>query len=198
MEKDSISATVYATWQHFFYRGLLWKYTRGSRSAIQNPKTSIWTVESTINLLDHDCSADLYQRILFAIRDNDHSVLDRYDSMLCGGDPYNDLDQADSGHLKRFEGKNCEYNVIRSLKETNKWLVKTYGSNYENWKWGDVHLNDYENVPWSLTPLKYIFHRSVPFAGNSFTINVGRYHISMVETLGYFKSMFSANYKQVL
>ena len=34
--------------------------------------------------------------------------------------------------------------------------------------------------------------------GNSFTINVARYPISSVGVNGYFKSMYSANFRQVL
>lgn len=193
---ESVPATIYATWQHFFYRGLLYKYTRGSYSAQKNPSTSIWSVEQQINLLDHDSSADLYQRLLTGVASNDPKILERYDDKLCGGTPYADL--GESQKITHEQGKNCEYNVIRSLQESQIWLRKSFGEDPKKWKWGDVHLNDFENIPWSVTPLKYIFHRSVPFAGNSFTINVARYPIASVGVFGYFKSMFSANYKQVL
>lgn len=147
-------------------------------------------------MLDNDQTADFYQRLIKAVEEDDREVLDRLDDKICGGTPYEDLEE--TVKVIREPGKNCEYNVIRSLQESVIWLSKNFGSDPKKWNWGNVHLNDYENIPWSVTPLKYIFHRSVPYPGNSFTINVARYPIASVETFGYFKSMFSANFKQVL
>jgi hypothetical protein len=73
-------------------------------------------VEQQINLLDHDSSADLFQRLLTGISNNDPKILERYDDKLCGGDPYADL--GESPKIIHEQGKNCEYNVIRSLQES--------------------------------------------------------------------------------
>ena len=47
-------------------------------------------------------------------------------------------------------------------------------ANPQKWVWGNLHVNDYVNVPWSKTPLKFLFHRTVGVAGNSQTPNVSK------------------------
>lgn len=89
----------------------------------------------------------------------------------------------------KYPGKNiCAYNMAMSLVETHRHLKKNIGPNSADWQWSKVHYNDYPNMPWSMTPLKPIFHRSVPAAGSGNTVAVSRYSLLSVEQTGKFPS----------
>ena len=68
----------------------------------------------------------------------------------------------------------------------------------KKWNWGNVHVNEYPNQPWSLTPLKPFFHKEVKTGGNSNTPSVSKYSMSRVLDTKIFKSTHTANYKQVV
>ena len=61
-----------------------------------------------------------------------------------------------------------------------------------------MHVNEYPNQPWSLTPLKHIWHREVKTGGNSNTPCVSKYSMSRVEENKIIKSTHTANYKQII
>ena len=44
----------------------------------------------------------------------------------------------------------------------------------KEWIWGNVHTNVYTNLPWSKTPLKFLFHREVHTFGNTNTPHVSK------------------------
>ena len=62
----------------------------------------------------------------------------------------------------------CAYNVARSLAEAQKRL----SDEVSDQTWGNLHNRQYENLPWSKTPLRPIFHREIPHGGNGNTPNV--------------------------
>jgi hypothetical protein len=66
------------------------------------------------------------------------------------------------------------------------------------WKWRNVHVNEYSNQPWSFTPLKWIFHREVSVGGNGNTPCVSKYSLFRVEDDKIFKSTHTANFKMVV
>ena len=59
-------------------------------------------------------------------------------------------------------------------------------------------MNEYPNQPWSLTPLKRIWHREVPTGGNTNTPGVSKIKMSRIEEDKIIKSTHTANYKQVI
>ena len=64
--------------------------------------------------------ADFYQRLVKGVAENDPQILERYDDKICGGTPYGDFKETEK--IVREPGKYCEYNVIRSLQESQIWL----------------------------------------------------------------------------
>lgn len=58
-------------------------------------------------------------------------------------------------------------------------------------------MNQYASQPWSLTAAKPIWHREVPIGGNGNTPCVSKYKLQAVEKNKVFKSVHTANYKQV-
>jgi hypothetical protein len=46
------------------------------------------------------------------------------------------------------------------------FLVANVSYDPKQWKWSNIHVNEYPNHPWSLTKLKPIWHREVPIGGN--------------------------------
>ena len=92
----------------------------------------------------------------------------------------------------------CAHNVARALFETMLHLNKTIDTNEKKWTYKSVHVNEYPAHPWSLTPLKAIFHREVPVGGNANTPAVSKYNMARIHDTSVFKSTHTANYKQVI
>ena len=61
-----------------------------------------------------------------------------------------------------------------------------------------MHQNDYTNLPWSRTPLKFFFHRSVPTEGNTNTPNVSKINYVSNRDNTVFSSTHAANYKMIV
>jgi len=164
MSMDSNEASIYAVFQYFFFRGLLHNYTTGSKS-----HGAFWhSPEIRIGLFATDAFGDFYQRLILDIS-QEQGYFTKWDHKICGGKPYADLGEQ--------KGSGCQYNLIRSVLEANRFLEKKFGKDPETWKWGRMHPSDYEFAPWSMTPLKPFWHREVPIGGNCFTIGIGRYEI---------------------
>ena len=72
-----------------------------------------------------------------------------------------------------YTGENiCAYNIARSFVKAKHFLEENVSSKKEDWTWGRLHVNSYEHLPWSKTPLKMFYQRDVPVGGNENTINV--------------------------
>lgn len=61
-----------------------------------------------------------------------------------------------------------------ALIEAKDFLSVNVSPNPQNWIWRNLHVNDYKNMPWSRTALKFLFHRSVPVPGNQNTPNLSK------------------------
>ncbi len=59
-------------------------------------------------------------------------------------------------------------------------------------------MNDYVNMPWSKTPLKFLFHRSVPVPGNDNTPNVSKISPRKNKDNTVISSAASANLKMLV
>ena len=92
----------------------------------------------------------------------------------------------------------CAYNIARSFLEAKKHLEQHLSPKIANWKWGEAMTLEYTNQPWSSTPLKPIFHRSVKSGGNENTVNVAEIdYYEAAHTLK-FKGRNAPNYKMVV
>ncbi|MFT6558835.1 penicillin acylase family protein [Sneathiella sp.] len=69
----------------------------------------------------------------------------------------------------------CNEILQTSLALTLEDLQKRYGDNLDHWEWGTAHFAHSDHLPFSkVSLLKNIFDISVPSAGGTYTINVGR------------------------
>jgi hypothetical protein len=61
------------------------------------------------------------------------------------------------------------------MSEAYKFLHDEISHNVKDWEWKNIHLNEYGNLPWSLSPFKPFFHREVSTGGNGNTVKVSKY-----------------------
>lgn len=85
-----------------------------------------------------------------------------------------------------------------SFHEAKVYLETEINPNSEEWQYRNVHVNQYANQPWSMTPLKKLFHREVPIGGNTNTPSVSKSGMSKVSQNKIFKGTHVAGYKQVV
>jgi len=85
-----------------------------------------------------------------------------------------------------------------ALIEAKHFLEVNVSKDSAMWKWGDLHVNDYQNMPWSKTPLKFFFHRSVPVPGNQQTPNVSKISERKNRDSAVISSHASANLKMLV
>jgi len=64
--------------------------------------------------------------------------------------------------------------MAQAFLKAEEHLVSKVSSNPTNWKWSNVHSNEYPNMPFSMTPLRFLYHREVPTFGNSNTPHVSK------------------------
>ena len=82
--------------------------------------------------------------------------------------------------------------------ETNQFLSKHVSSDPQKWLWGNLHVNDYVNLPWSKTPLKFLFHHSSPVPGNQQTPNVSKISERKNRDSAIVSGNASANFKMLV
>ena len=71
--------------------------------------------------------------------------------------------------------ENCEVILQNSLATALQDLESRYGSDMENWNWGEAHFAHSDHLPFSkIDGLDRFFDIRVPSSGGSFTVNVGR------------------------
>ena len=93
----------------------------------------------------------------------------------------------------------CAYNIARGFAEVKDQLTRNLSGQQENWIWRNVHYNAYKHLPFSMTPLKFIFHRTTASEGNFNTVNVSKFgwknNYNSTKTI---ESTHAANYKSVM
>ena len=95
-------------------------------------------------------------------------------------------------------GNPCAHNVARSFITVKHFLETNVSAKKEDWIWGRVHVKSFDHLPWSKTPLKFLYHRSVPYGGNENTVNVSIYFKSKNYSQAVISSIGGANYKQII
>ena len=146
-----------------------------------------WASDRRFTLIDQYDFSDFYQRMVRGLDLNPAEVNQKY-TKVCKR-----IDKPD------FKGdKWCEYNFVHAFVEAKQWLEKYVDSNSKNWQWVKVHVNEYAFAPWSMTPLKPIWHRTSPIGGNINTPCVAKSGMGRVEKDKIFYGVHTANYKQVV
>ena len=103
------------------------------------------------------------------------------------------------GAYLEYKGENhCAYNVARSLADSVALLKSKVSSKPEDWIWRNLHRRQYSYLPWSKTPLRFLFHREVPFGGNNNTPNVSGCKLRSNKDNTVFESIHVAAYKMVV
>ena len=75
-----------------------------------------------------------------------------------------------------YRGKDiCAYNMAKAFIETVSFLDDQVSDNKYKWKWGMLHTREWPNLPWSRTPLKFLFHRTASGSGNGNTPNFAKH-----------------------
>lgn len=95
-------------------------------------------------------------------------------------------------------GNHCAYNMAIALVESHQFLTANVSADSSKWLWGDHHINDYVNLPFSKTVMKPIFHRSVAVPGNDNTPNVSKVNLRKSRDDVVIKSAASANFKMLI
>lgn len=90
------------------------------------------------------------------------------------------------------ETKSCAENLVRALTETISYVNENF--NNQTVTWSDLHQMGYPNVPFTRTPLRKIFDRSVPAHGGINTINVAAFRFFRFDEQ-HFTGTHSANLK---
>lgn len=69
----------------------------------------------------------------------------------------------------------------------HSYMKKEFGPDVSEWKWAAVHTTDYQNLPWSKTNLRSIWHREVPTSGNGNTPGISKYSLVRANKEGKFR-----------
>ena len=170
MDLESVQATVYSYWQYFFYQNLMSEFTNEGLSGSQ------------LQSADGQVFWNLKRKLQLVDNIGFSNFYHRKIVDLASGKPN-----------KLFN----EDDVAKAFIEAKEFLTKNFGSQ-GSWKYKNVHVNDYPSQPWSMTKLKYFYHREVPTGGNGNTINLSRYSMGDILENKKLKSTHVSNYKQVI
>ena len=120
----------------------------------------------------------------------------------------NEVDaQGDKSHFQKiceqahpeYKGSNhCAYNVAKAMADSHNLLSTRVSNRPEDWAWGKLHARQYSNLPWSKTPLKFLFHREVYTGGNNNSLNVAgcKFRKNSANTI--FHSVHVSSFKMVV
>ena len=135
----------------------------------------------------------LAQRIKFVGNYEFENFYQRLIKSMLDGSVRDASQQTCSGAYSEYKGPHfCEHNLAMSFVKTKECLDAL-----PDWSWISVHVNEYPNQPWSMTPLKAFWHRETPVDGNTQTPKVSKYNIDRIVETGRFISHHTANLKTV-
>ena len=174
LDKDNIAATVYSYTYFFFGNSLFHAY---------DPTTA----KNRAKLLDNYLMENFLIRMIeSAANDGDESHF----SPICAG-----------GYTEPigFSVNNvCAYNIAMSFLDVKRFLDENVSLNSDDWKWGNLLVKDWTNLPWSLTSLKPFFHKETPAVGNKNTPNVSRHPVGKNIDNIVFHASNGATYKHII
>lgn len=108
--------------------------------------------------MDNYASMQTYMKLILEVAEDGE---DSHFQVICQG-----------AHPEYKGGNHCAYNAARAISDTVAMLKRSVSQRPEDWIYRNLHARSYKNMPWSLTPLKFFFHREVPYGGNKNTVNV--------------------------
>ena len=89
--------------------------------------------------------------------------------------------------------------MARAFSDLKDFLEAHVSASSENWIWRNVHYNAYTNIPFSRTPLKFIFHRNVPADGSGNTVHSSKFGLKKnYNATSSIESNHGSNYKQLI
>lgn len=168
--EESIGATSYSYTMLFFYKSLMHSFYPESES-------------KRLKVIDNYNFVDFVERLFIDVEAN--SGTSTFNKICAGANEY--------------QGKHvCAYNMATAFSQAYKHLTVNLSQRPENWKWVNVHSNDYANLPWSRTPLRMLFHREVPTFGSTNTPHVSKVSYRQASESMRFVSTHVAGYKQII
>ena len=170
MRENSTTATIYTTWHFFFFKQLLNQY--------------IEQEYLRLSLVGSYPFQDFAQIILNKL---DKNPTDPKFNRLC-----------DKANEEYNGNKSCAYNIAKAMADAYLFLSENISPQINDWKWGNVHANLYENFPWTSTTLRNLFSREVPIGGNGYTIKVSKVAFKTIYDKKTFKSFHTQFYKQIV
>jgi len=162
--KESIPATIFNVWERFFIR----KVIRNIGLSEQDIKSMIVNAK-----WDHF----LYRNMLSWKKN-----IPKEQDMWCRNEENQDITDP------------CLYDLAKSLEEAYLFIEKALGDDIEEWQWSKIHRMEYPHGTFSQTPLKPLYHRSIPSQGNGRTVDVAR----MKMETDSFGGVWSPNLKMVV
>ena len=207
MGPKEIKATIYQYWNYFFYSALFNEFTTEgiheegrTETNEKGQKQKTWSNKRRYLLADHYSFLDYYKRLIKAIHEDKVTDLQNrickyaFKDSLARKDPTREMMVPTAYKGNQY----CYYNVARSFVEAKQFLYQKVSHNPADWAWGKVHVNEYPMLPWSMTPLKPIWHREVPFGGNMNTVSVSKTCSNRIAQDIIHKSNHAANFKMVI
>ena len=144
--EESIAATCYSYTMLFFYKSLMHRQYPGDESR-------------RLKVIDNYNFVDFVERLLLDVESKPNTS--RFNAVCLDANDYKG-------------SSNCAYNLAVAFSQAYDYLKTNVSQSSENWLWRNVHRNIYPNLPWSKTPLRYVFHREVPTFGSTNTPHVSK------------------------
>lgn len=145
------------------------------RESKQSLILSVWEQKFTDSLFQKQLGGLKRAQYLTKHNSFEHFLfrqLEKWGSNLTGNHQEAWCENKDNSHLTE---NNCIYNLISALKETYHFLCSKMGSDISQWEWGKLHKKRIKNIPFTYTPLKYLFDREFPDNGNRRTLDLSYY-----------------------
>ena len=78
--------------------------------------------------------------------------------------------------------------MARAMADSYQFLEENVSPVVSDWKWGNVHENEYVNGEWSHTSLRIFFDRQVAIGGSGNTLKVSKVSLLKLRDKKSFKS----------
>lgn len=136
--------------------------------------------DTRMKIVDNYNFVDFIERVIL---EEELGITDVQHNKICKG-AYPEYKQQDF----------CSHNLAMAFVKTNDQL-HSLGSNTQ---WSKLHFNEYSNMPWSKTPLKFLFHRDVPTFGTTNSPHVSKVSYRRASTDMFFASTHVAGLKMIV
>ena len=164
--EESIGATCYSYTLLYFYKSLMHRQYPGDQTR-------------RLKVIDNYNFLDFLERLIQKIELDPEDL--KFNAICKDANDYTGT-------------SNCAYNLAVAFADAYTHL-NSMSKRPQDWIWRNVHSNEYPNLPWSKTPLRYLFHREVPTFGSTNTPHVSKVSYRAAAESMLFKSSHVAGYK---